>query len=138
MFRKEKKMANFWQNFKSIVMEKAGTVKEKAGDVASVVAKKTEQTVEVQKIKNRIYIMERNNEKDFKDIGKMIYDRFKKGEGVEGEYIELCDNIAEREAAIVKAKEVIAGIKGLDVCPQCDSHIDPAAKFCPNCGWEVE
>lgn len=131
-------MANFFEKVKDVVTEKAGVVTKKAGEVFDTVAKKTEQTVEVQKIKSKISTMERSNEKDYKEIGKIIYDRFKKGEGVDGEFVELCDAIAEREAEIAKAKEEIAGLKGLDVCPKCASHIEPEAKFCPRCGWKVE
>jgi len=131
-------MANFFEKMKDVVTEKAGVVTKKAGELFDTVAKKTETTVEVQKIKSRISTMERSNEKDYKEIGKIIYDRFKKGEGVDGEFVEFCDAIVERDAEIAKAKEAIAGLKGLDVCPNCAAHIEPEAKFCPRCGWKVE
>ena len=131
-------MAGFFGDLGKIISEKAEVVTKKTGEVVDVVAKKTEQTVEVQKIKAQIHTMERNNDRDFKDIGKMIYDKFKNGEGADAEYIELCDAIAEREASIAKAKEEIAKIKGLDVCPECESHIEPDATFCPKCGAKVE
>lgn len=130
-------MANFFQDLGKIISEKAEVVSKKTGEVVDVVAKKTEQTVEIQKIKSQIHVMERNNDRDYKDIGKMIYDKFKNGEGADAEYIELCDAIAEREASIAKAKEEIAKIKGLDVCPECESHIEPDATFCPKCGAKV-
>ena len=130
-------MANFFQDLGKIISEKAEVVTKKTGEVVDVVAKKTEQTVEVQKIKAQIHTMERNNDRDYRDIGKMIYDKFKNGEGADAEYIELCDAIAEREASIAKAKEEIAKIKGLDVCPECESHIEPDATFCQKCGAKV-
>lgn len=130
-------MANFFRDLGKIISEKAEVVTKKTGEVVDVVAKKTEQTVEIQKIKSQIHVMERSNDRDYKDIGKMIYDKFKNGEGADAEYIELCDAIAEREASIAKAKEEIAKIKGLDVCPECESHIEPDATFCPKCGAKV-
>ena len=130
-------MANFFQDLGKIISEKAQVVTKKTGEVVDVVAKKTEQTVEVQKIKAQIHTMERNNDRDYKDIGKMIYDKFKNGEGADAEYIELCDAIAERETSIAKAKEEIAKIKGLDMCPECEAHIEPDATFCPKCGAKV-
>lgn len=130
-------MANFFQDLGKMISEKAEVVTKKTGEVVDVVAKKTEQTVEIQKIKSQIHVMERNNDRDYKDIGKMIYDKFKNGEGADAEYIELCDAIAEREESIAKAKEEIAKIKGLDVCPECESHIEPDASFCPKCGAKV-
>lgn len=131
-------MANFFDKMKGVVTEKAEVVSKKAGEVFSAVAKKTEETVEIQKIKSRIGTLERSNEKDYKLIGKMIYDRFKKGEGVDGDFLEFCDAIAEREEEIAQAKEEIAEIKGLEVCPNCAAHIAPDAKFCPRCGEGVE
>ncbi len=121
-----------------VISEKAEVVSKKAGETFDVVAKKTEQTVEIQKIKSQIHVMEKNNDRDYRDIGKIIYDKFKKGEGADAEFIELCDAIAEREEAIAKAKEEIAGIKGLDVCPNCDAHIEPNATFCSKCGTKID
>lgn len=131
-------MAEFFENLKNIISEKAEAVSKKTGEVVDVVAKKTEQTVEMTKIKSQISTMERNNERDFKDIGKMIYERYKKGEVVEDEFIELCESISEREDSIRKSKEEIAGLKGLEVCQKCDAHLEAGANFCPKCGTKLD
>ena len=131
-------MADFFENLGKIISEKAEVVSKKTGEVVDAVAKKTEQTVEVQKIKNQIHVMERNNERDFKDIGKMIYDRYKKGEVVDAGYLELCEAISEREDSIEKSKREIAEIKGIDVCAKCDAPLEANAKFCSKCGAKVE
>ena len=134
-------MAKFWDDLGDlgkIISKKAKVVTKKTGEVVDVVAKKTEQTVEVQKLKSQIHVMERSNDRDYKDIGKMIYDRFKKGEIVEEAMVELCEAIAEREESIEKTKREIAQIKGFDVCPSCDSHLEPNMKFCPKCGAQVD
>lgn len=134
-------MADFKQNLENLgklISEKAEVVSKKTGEVVDAVAKKTEEAVEMTKIKSQISTMERNNERDFKDIGKMIYERYKKGEVVDAEFIELCESIAEREDSIRKSKEEIAGLKGLEVCPSCDAHLDADANFCPKCGAKLE
>ncbi len=138
-------MANFFDELKEFISEKAKVagkkteevvevVSKKTGEVVEVVSKKTEQTVEVQKIKSQIRTMERNNERDYQDIGKMIYERFKKGEEVDAQFVELCEAIQEREEEIDKAKEDVAEWKGLSVCPACRAHIEAGASFCPKCG----
>ena len=71
--------------------------------------------------------MERNNQRDFKDIGKIIYERYKKGEVVDTDFAELCESISEREEAICKSKEEIAALKGLGVCPKCHIHVDTSS-----------
>ena len=142
-------MTEFFEKWKQVISEKAKVVSEKTGevvevvasktgDVVEVVANKTEQAMEVQKIKSQIHVMERNNDRDYKDIGKMIYHKFKKDEEVEEQYMELCEAIAEREACIENSKAEIAKIKGLDVCPSCDAPLEVGAKFCPKCGTEIE
>lgn len=134
-------MADFFGNLENlgkIISKKAGEVSDKAGEVVDVVAKKAEETVEITKIKSRISTMERSNERDYKDIGKMIYEKYKKGEPTEDEFVELCEAIAERNAGICDAREEIAHLKGMDVCPQCEAHLESGVKFCPKCGAQVD
>ena len=77
-------------------------------------------------------------ERDYKDIGKMIYERYKNGEVVDDEFIELCEAISEREDSICKAKEEIAKLKGLEVCPRCDARLEAGVNFCPKCGANLD
>lgn len=131
-------MADFFGNLKKNLTEVADVVAKKTGEVADVVAKKTEQTVEVTKIKNQIRTMERNNERDLTDIGKMIYESYKNGEEVDAKFVELCAAIKDREEEIVKMDKEVAELKGKDVCPECKSHVDADAVYCPKCGAKVE
>lgn len=105
-------MTDFFEKWKKIISEKAEVVTKKTGEVVEIVVDKTEQTVEITKIKSQIHVMERNNDRDFRDIGKMIYDKFKQDEEVDADYLELCEAIAEREASIEKSKKQIEKIKG--------------------------
>ena len=127
-------MADFFGSLKENLESLGKTISEKA----EVVSKKTEEAVEIQKIKSQIRVMERNNARDFEDIGKMIYDRFKKGNVVDTEFVELCEAIEDREESIEAYKKQVAAIKGLDVCPNCKEHLDPTVVFCPKCGAKVE
>lgn len=95
--------------------EVVGVVANKTGDVVEVVVNKTEQTLEVQKIKSQVRVMKRNNDRDFRDIGKMIYHKYKEGEEIDEQYVELCEAIAERESSIEDSQIEIARIKGEDL-----------------------
>lgn len=130
-------MADFFGNLGKIISEKAEIVAKKTEEAVDVVAKKTEQTVEVQKIKNQIRTMEKNNERDLTDMGKMIYESFKKGEEVDERFKELCEAIKEREASIEEMNEEVAELKGKEVCPGCKSHVEAGAAFCSKCGAKV-
>lgn len=105
---------------------------------AEVVSKKTEEAVEIQKIKSQIRVMERNNERDFQDIGKMIYEQFKKGKPVDTEFVELCEVIEDREESIDAYNKQVADIKGKEICQNCKEPLDADVVYCPKCGTKVE
>ncbi len=131
-------MADFFGNLKGSLKENLGNLGKTLSDTAEVVSKKTKDEVEVQKIKSQIRGMERSNERDFQDIGKMIYDKFKKGEVIDTAFVELCEAIEGREEAIEESNKLIADLKGLDVCQNCKEHVSADVVFCPKCGTKVE
>ena len=130
-------MVDFFENLKKNLSETAELVAKKTGEVADVVAKKTEQTVEVTKLKSQIHTMERNNSRDYADIGKMVYESFKNGDEVAEQFVELCEAIAEREALIAKMGEDVAELLGKDICPECKAHVETGAVYCSKCGATI-
>ena len=131
-------MADFFGNLKGSLKGNLENLGKTLSDTAEAVSKKTKEEVEVQKIKSQVRGMERSNERDFQDIGKMIYDKFKKGEVVGTAFIELCEAIEGREQAIEESGKKIAELKGLDVCPNCKEHVNADVVFCPKCGTKME
>ena len=132
---------NLMENLESLgktISEKAEVVAKKTEEAVEVVAKKTEETVEVQQLKSQIRVMERNNERDFQDIGKMVYERYQKGKEVDAEFVEFCEAISGREESIDEYKKQVAEIKGLDVCPSCKAHVEANVVFCPKCGAKID
>jgi len=83
----------------------------KISDVAEDLGKKTEETVEVQKIKSDIRSLKRANERDFIDIGKMVYEKFQEGEVSDTDYMILCEAIEKREEEIERKEEEVKKIK---------------------------
>lgn len=80
-------------------------------DVASDIGKKTEDTIEIQKLKSEIRSLKRGNERDYIDIGKMVYDKFHKHEVLDLELIPLCETIEKRDESIEDYEGKIARIK---------------------------
>ena len=85
----------------------------KISDVAEDLGKKTEDTVEIQKIKSNIRSLKRANERDLIDIGKMVYDKFHDGEISDIDYVTLCEAIEKREEEIERQEEEVKKIKGI-------------------------
>ncbi len=131
-------MADFFGNLKGSLKGNLDNLGKTLSDTAEAVSKKTKEEVEVQKIKSQVRGMERAKERDFQDMGKMIYDKFKNGDVIDTVFVELCEAIQGREEAIEEANKKIADLKGLDVCPNCKEHVDADVVYCPKCGAKIE
>ncbi len=127
-------MADFFDDLKDGLVDFGKTVSE----AAEVVAQKTEETVEVQKLKVKIYGLNRENKKDFEAIGKLVYQQFQKEGSTADAYAELCEQIQTRDEDITTYKEQIAQLRGLDVCWQCKAHLEKGQLYCPKCGAKVD
>lgn len=84
----------------------------KISDAATEIGKKTEDTLEIQKFKSDIRSLNRGNERDYIDIGKLVYDKYQNGEVVDGDIAVLCEAIDKRGEQIEELKAEIAKIKG--------------------------
>ena len=84
---------------------------QQVSDVVSDLREKAENAVEIQRKKSQIGLLNRANDRDIRDIGRMIYEKFKNGELMDTEYIALCEAIEKREEEIAHQKEAIARIK---------------------------
>lgn len=130
-------MKDFFENLGKKITETAEIVGKKTGEVVDSVSQKTGEMLEEQKIKSQIRTLKKGNNRDFGDMGKMIYEQFKNGEQVDAPFAELCENIKQREASIEEYNKQIAQLKGFDVCKNCQTGLEPGTVFCPKCGTKV-
>ncbi len=84
----------------------------KLSGVAAEMGKKTEDTLEIQKLKSDIRSLNRGNERDYMDIGKIIYEKYQNGEVMDGDISALCEAIDKREKQAEDLRGEIARIKG--------------------------
>lgn len=80
-------------------------------EVAEDIGKKTEDTIEVQKIKSQMRSLKRANERDFLEIGKKIYEKFKDGEVADTDCIKLCEDIEKRDEQLAENEEQLEKIR---------------------------
>ena len=85
----------------------------KISDAAADLGKMTEDTLEIQKIKSNIRGLERANDRDYVDIGRMVYEKFKGGEISNLDYIAMCESIEKRDKEMKRLEEEISRIKGV-------------------------
>ena len=120
-------MKEFFEDLGKFITETAGNV-----------GKKTEEVMEVQKLKSQIRSLERSNQGDLTDLGKIIYERFRKEEAVDGELEVICEEIRKRRMIIVAFEKKLADMKGVKECENCQELIEKDMKFCPHCGAAVK
>lgn len=95
-------MADFFDNLGKRISDTIDEVGKKAGD-----------TLEIQKYKNEIYTLRRGNERDFTEIGRQVYERFKQGEIVDMDFVSFCEGIEKREEKVAKYQQEIDHIRGV-------------------------
>lgn len=120
-------MKEFFEDLGKFITETAGNV-----------GKKTEEVMQVQKLKNQIRSLERGNQSDLMDLGKIIYERFLKEEGVDGELEVICEEIRKRRRIISAFEKKLSDMRGVKECENCHELIEKDMKFCPHCGSEMK
>ena len=95
---------------------------------------RAEQTIEIQKIRNKIAGEERIIEKIKVDMGDIIYRRHEAGDGIDSELSSLCQEIDQHLLKIREFKDNAANLKGQKICPSCEREVDMSVSFCPYCG----
>jgi len=80
-------------------------------ETADEVVKRTGEALEVQKIRAQIRTLTRSSERDFMDMGKIIYEKFQEGEMVDDALIGFCEEIERRDEKIEEYEAEITRIK---------------------------
>ena len=81
-------------------------------DTVDELGKMAGDTIDIQKIKNQIYSLKRANEREYGEIGRKVYERFKTGEIADMDYIAQCEAIEKREEQMEELEKDISRIKG--------------------------
>ena len=82
-------------------------------ETANDLGKKAEDTLEIQKRKSDIRFLGRTNDRDYMDIGKIIFEKYCNGEVVDTDMAALCEAIAQRNEEVTKIQAEIDRINGV-------------------------
>jgi len=110
----------------------------KITETVDVVGKKTNEMVEVQKLRSQINNLEKNMDKNYILLGKMMFDKYQNGEDLCDEAKAYCEEITGSAVLIEEYKAEIAEIKGLRTCASCGEAVANDVIFCPKCGRRVD
>lgn len=102
------------------------------------VSKKTGEVVEVKRLNNQIRITGKYNSDDYGNIGKMMYQKYKKGEEIDEQVRVVCEQIEKRIQEIKTMEQQIADHKGVIRCNKCGGYAGRGAVYCPKCGAKLQ
>ena len=115
-------------------MDWLGQVKDTVKKTAVAAYDKSEQLVDIAKLKLAITSAENESEKLCKELGLIFYEQIKNGKTNDEKAKEICEKIDEKFAEIENNKDKIALIKKTKRCSSCGKEVAEDASFCPGCG----
>ncbi len=110
----------------------------KLSDAAKNTAKKSEELIEIGKVRSKIRDAENDIEKIKMQIGETAYSKFKEGVATFPEAEDLCSGIDEALARIDDLEEKILRLKHIRICPECSTEVEDIVAFCSKCGHKFE
>ena len=110
----------------------------KITDTVDVVGKKTNEVVEIQKLRGQISGLERETAGCYEELGKLYFAKYENHEALPEEAETLCDTIAANMVLITEYENEIAEMKGQQKCPSCGAIVKTDMNFCPKCGAKVK
>ena len=75
-------------------------------ETANDLGKKAEDTLEIQKRKSDIRFLGRANDRDYMDIGKILFEKYRNGEVVDTDMAALCEAIDQRNEEVTKIDRI--------------------------------
>lgn len=119
-------------------MKKVEEIFKKVGDTASStynsVADKSGKLIEETKLKISISDKEADIDGMYEEIGKAVYEQYKKGEDIGKDFTKIAKKIDKLNDEINDMNVKILYNKSLRTCANCGEVIALDSKFCTNCG----
>lgn len=109
----------------------------KARDIVSVAAKKTEDTVVAEKKKVDLAVLRSKREKDFAELGRLYFEKYKREELPEGDEKTVMESIKEKNKSIAALVREINSVSSEKSCAVCLEAVPTGSEFCPNCGAKI-
>ncbi len=110
----------------------------KVADTARIAAKKSGDMIEVAKLNSSINGEEDKIDKMLKEIGRMIYSSYQKGDASAAGFAAQCEQIKGYESNVADLRKKIQDVKGVKNCTTCGAELDMEMMFCSKCGSKQE
>lgn len=114
------------------------SLKDKITGAAGVAKKKSEELVEITRIKFVIMDAEGEIKKLLADIGALIYEARKNESEIDESLTDKCEQIDTLYAEIAEAQARLDALKNLKSCASCGAKVAAGSEFCSACGTKIE
>ncbi len=109
----------------------------RAKAVAQAAGRKTEEVVELTKVRMQIADLRREIASIYEGLGRLVYDSRHTDEPMD-ELIDACvEELDEQLAALARLEERVMFSKNVVRCPKCGGFNVPDAVFCNQCGEKL-
>ena len=105
-----------------------------AGDVQKNISNKTKNVSESNNLKKKIKYEQDRIQEIFLQIGEGFYND---KNGDHKEIIKLCKDVDDRKRRIKNMKVEANALKGIRICPKCNSKFDDTQEYCGHCGTKL-
>ncbi len=119
-------------------MDFLDTLKDKISHTTRVVAKKSNELVELTKLRAQAADQEREIDGILRKIGQALYDAYKVGGESYDSIEDACEELDAAYARLDELQEKIGELKNVKKCPACQKEMDKDAVFCSVCGVKFE
>lgn len=126
------------EDFVSKLKQTAGKVVAEAEKLTSVAVSKTGNLVSQTKMNYTINSNEGKIKEIFSEIGRYIYDEYKKGAEVSEDILEKFEIVDEMFDEINELKTKIADMKNAVICEECGEYNSQESTFCSKCGAQLK
>ena len=101
------------------------------------VVQKSNDVVEITKLKMAISSAEAEAEELIADVGRLVYDAYKSGEGNPELVEEKCEQIEALKKDIEEKRNLFAKLRNLKRCNECEYENEAEAVYCCKCGSKL-
>lgn len=104
---------------------------------AKTVVQKSNDVVEITKLKMAISNAEAEAEELIADVGRLVYEAYKSGEGNPELVEEKCEQIEALKKDIEEKRNLFAKLRNLKRCNECEYENEAEAVYCCKCGSKL-
>lgn len=109
-----------------------------AENITKTAIKKTGETVNNLKINYSIKDLKSEIDKNYIELGKLLFKEYTEGAEFSGKYNEYCEQIEKQNEEIDELQAKLATLKNQKFCSECGCFASSDSQFCPNCGNSLD